>query len=105
VSKSPRQDSSDPIDDRSTLRRARSVASQTLDGEAVLLHLTSGTYFTLNETGTFVWNLLEREHTLAQLLEALVGAFDVEREAARRDLVELLEDLVARGLIDRAGES
>jgi hypothetical protein len=52
-----------------------------------------------------VWNLLEREHTLAQLLEALVGAFDVEREAARRDLVELLEDLVARGLIDRAGES
>jgi hypothetical protein len=104
VSETPPQEPPASADDRRGLRRARSVASQTLDGEGVLLHLASGTYFTLNETGTFVWDLLARERTPAELLEALVDAFEVDRETARLDLDELLEDLAARGLIDRAGD-
>jgi hypothetical protein len=90
-------------EERRTLRRAKAVASQTLDGEAVLLHLASGTYFTLNETGTLVWDLLDRERTPAELLDAMIDAFEVERETARQDLAQLLDALVERGLIDVVG--
>lgn len=92
------------LEDRRPLRRAHSVASQTLDGEAVLLHLQSGTYFTLNETGTFVWDLLEAERAPAELLEALVEAFEVDDATARRDLAELLDQLLSNGLIQRGQE-
>ena len=86
--------------ERLAFRRSKSVASQTLDGEAVLLDLTGGTYFTLNETGTLVWDELERVRTGQELLDALVAAFEVEVEAARRDLEALLDQLTTHGLVE-----
>jgi hypothetical protein len=89
-----------PFDDDLAFRKAKPVASQTLDGEAVILQLASGTYFTLNESGTLVWDLLQRERTVAELMAALLEAFDVDAATARRDLDELLRDLLAHRLIE-----
>ena len=91
-----------PPNERRAMRRSRSVASQTLDGEAVLLHLEGGTYFTLNETGTLVWQLLEQERSFDELLDAVLAAFEVDAETARRDLADLLEQLASHGLIESA---
>jgi len=36
------------------------VVAETLDGEATIVDLESGTYYALNESGTFVWEELGR---------------------------------------------
>ncbi len=50
----------------------------------------------LNETGAFLWNLMaEKDCTEADLVEALLGEYDVERSVAETDVhrvVELLRE-------------
>lgn len=57
--------------------------------------------FTLNETGAFVWGLIDGTMTDRGIEEALVRDFSVEPVQARRDVSELLGQLEAAGLISR----
>lgn len=71
------------------------------DGSAVLLHLQTKFYFSLNETGSFLWKLIERETGASdeELAENLCKAFDVEPERAGEDISDFLRELSGQGLI------
>jgi hypothetical protein len=70
-----------------------------LDGEAVVLHLATGTYFGLNDVASQIWQLIQSPVTAAAICERLLEEYDVDREACERDVVALLEDLAAKGLV------
>ncbi len=55
--------------------------------------------FTLNDTGTFVWETLARPCTAAQIHAALLTEFEVEGDQAREDLIEFLARLAQAGCI------
>ena len=72
------------------------------DGSAVLLHLENKFYYSLNESGSFMWQLIEKSAgsmDMEQLREALCGHFDVNPEQARADVKEFIEDLAKEGLV------
>ena len=79
--------------------KSKDVTWKVLDGEAVLLNLDTGVYFTLNATGTAVWNLLDGQTSLAEISRALCEQFDITFEEARRDLMELTQRLLDEGLV------
>ena len=81
------------------VRIADGVVSEQLDGEAVLLHLGSGTYYTLNETGSRIWKLLEELGDPRQALETMCAEYEADRETVAADIHELITDLGARGLL------
>ncbi|ESQ81412.1 hypothetical protein AEAC466_21520 [Asticcacaulis sp. AC466] len=70
-----------------------------LDGGAALLDLKSGSYFRLNQTGSFVWSLLESPRAFGELFDAMAGHFDVDAEILSQDLKALIGSLLERGLI------
>ena len=71
--------------------------------EFVLLDTRSGTYFGLNAVGGRLWQLAEQEpRTLAAFCEVLEAEYDVARAMLERDFAALLEQLVARGLLQPA---
>jgi hypothetical protein len=71
-----------------------------LDGEAVILNLESGTYFGLNAVGTRVWNLLQERRSLDDVFQALSQEFEVDPKVLERDLVELIGQMLAKGLVN-----
>lgn len=75
------------------------VLTQELGGEAVLLDLTSGRYFGLDAVGVRVWQLLATHGALPPVLQAMEEEFDVDETTLRRDLDELLQQLVQAGLV------
>ena len=75
------------------------VVSRVLDGEAVLLELTSGKYLGLNAVATRAWELIGAGKSLGEMRKALLDEFDVARDVLDHDLTELLETMRARGLI------
>lgn len=78
------------------------VVSELLDGEAVVLHLRTGKYFSLNVTGTRMWALLGKYGDLELALQHLGSEFqDVEPGVLRADLVTFIDELLSRGLIER----
>ena len=78
---------------------SRDVLSQELDGETVLLDLTSETYFGLNETGTRVWQLICETDTVEGVFRSLLAEHDIEETTLVEDLHELIKDLSSSGLI------
>lgn len=55
--------------------------------------------FTLNDTGSFIWETLSSPCSTERLHEALVATFDVEADQARVDLQAFLERLSEAGCI------
>ncbi|MDQ7041762.1 MAG: PqqD family protein [Rhodothermus sp.] len=72
------------------------------EGEGVLLHLETRSYYTLNATGVFIWEQLEAgRQTVEEVVEALVSSYEVGREVAERQVRAFLEALQQEGLITR----
>jgi hypothetical protein len=71
------------------------------DGSAVLLHLDTKFYYTLNPTGVVVWKSIVEGKlpTVAAIGARLVAEFRVEAEAAERDVAKIVGELVADGLV------
>lgn len=74
--------------------------SSDLGGEAVILNLKSGIYHGLNEVGTLIWNLIQTPTTVKDIKAAILAEYEVEAERCDRDLLKLLEDLLAAELIN-----
>lgn len=87
------------ITPKSIVRASKDAVWCELSGEAAILDLKSSMYHGLNPTGTRVWQLLAEPRTVAEIRDALLGEYDVDAERCERDLIELLGELLAQGLI------
>jgi hypothetical protein len=67
--------------------------------EIVLLHLQTGRYFSLNQTGSLIWSRMEASICDADIVRELVDRFDVTPEAASTALREFLQDLIRQRLL------
>jgi hypothetical protein len=72
------------------------------DGTGVVLHLDTKIYYTLNETGVFVWKDIEcSPREVEALVIRLTETFEVDREQAQADVAALIETLLSEGLLQR----
>jgi len=79
--------------------RPEQLASD-LDGETILLHMTSGLYYGLNPIGAKIWALIQTPRTLQDLRESLLAEYEVTPEICTADLTKLLTALHDAQLID-----
>ncbi len=75
----------------------------TLDDATVVLDMGANRYYTLNETGAFIWGLLETGATEEEIVLQVTIAFEVSEAEARTSVAALLADLRAHTLIEEAG--
>ena len=78
--------------------RSPRMVSRTIGGECVLVPLAErgadlDSIFNLNRVAAYVWEQLDGKRTGKDLVDAVVARFDVERERAEADTLELLETL------------
>ncbi len=78
---------------------SENVVSRELEGEAVILNLESGVYFGLNEVGTRIWTMIQQYGSLRKVLEAVQQEYEVAPQVLEKDLLELIDQLQARGLV------
>jgi hypothetical protein len=71
-----------------------------LGGEVVILGFKNGFYYGLNKSATRIWQLLQEPTTVGEVLEILMEEYEVERDRCKDDLLELLDGLSARGLVE-----
>jgi hypothetical protein len=73
--------------------------STRLGDEVVILGLKDSAYYGLADAGARIWELLQTRRTLEQILETLLSEYEVSKERASADLLALVADLHARGLV------
>lgn len=75
------------------------VLAQEFDGAMTLLNTRSEQYFSLDDVGTRMWEVLVQTQTLREAHAQLADEFDVEPEQLARDLVAFAAELVESRLI------
>jgi hypothetical protein len=75
------------------------VQGTTLDGETVLLNLSTGRYYTLNRVGSAIWETCTGTQSLQAIHVALCGRFDAPPERIADDLFALVTHLSQEGLL------
>ena len=79
---------------------ARDQVSVEVEGEAVILNLADGVYYGLDPVGARVWEMLDRPRSVGELRDAVVAEWEVDAATAERDLLDLLDELSALGLVE-----
>jgi hypothetical protein len=71
-----------------------------VDGEAVIINLSTTHYYGLNETGTFVWRLLaDRPMAADEVATELAAHYGESADAVAPDVAAILQGLVAERLV------
>lgn len=87
-------------------RPTQDVVFESVEGGTVLLNFATNTYYTLNETGAYVWTQLAAQPLSCEELVARVQeAFEVSLDVCARDVHSIVAALVEAGLLQEWGES
>lgn len=73
---------------------------QEIEGESVLLDMSSEKYFGLNETGTVFINGIKEGLRIDALLSKIRSEFKVEQSVLESDIIELINILVSKKLVE-----
>ncbi len=75
------------------------VITELEDKDAVLLHLGTKMYFTLNDTGLRIWQMLSSGLTPGEICKKLPEEFDVSPEKAEEKVLKLIGELINEKLV------
>jgi hypothetical protein len=81
------------LNDDSRVRVSPSVYARAFGEELVLLDFARGEYFGLDELGATVWRRLEAGDALGAIADLLVERYEVTRDVALADIVQLTTHL------------
>ena len=81
------------------LRPNPEVIAKRLDQTTVLVDISTGRIFELNETGTRVWELLGQGLSVEHIVQHLVLEFEVADSQAAEEVTKLLSQLQNEGLL------
>jgi hypothetical protein len=88
------------IELNSIVAAAADQVSCDLEGDAAVLNLKTGVYYGLDDIGASLWRMLNEPRRVHELVDALLGEYDVDREECQRDVIALLGELAVRGLVE-----
>lgn len=88
------------LNSNSIVVRESSFISADLDNEVVMMDAATGKYYGLNEVAGTIWHLLGEAERVDALVTRLVEDYEVERAQCQREVLEALEEMRQRGLIN-----
>src|SRR5712692_10452836 len=81
------------------LSRSLDASYEVVAGEAILINLKTGVYYSLNEVGTLFWNMLDGQRTIADCAQQIAADYEAPVETVTNDLFELAQNLVKENLV------
>lgn len=78
---------------------APGVIGEVLDGEAIIVNLDSGAYYSLDGAGAEVWSAVESGATLPELVELAAAKYAGPAAGIVADIAALVEELAAENLL------
>lgn len=75
------------------------VIHEIIDGEAVLVNLDSGSYYSIDSVGAVVWDYVEKGLSRHQIVEAIASQYDGEQADIDQGIQQLFAQLQEEQLI------
>jgi len=84
------------------------VVSREIDGALIIVPLTSGMgdmeddLFSMNETGTEIWRMLDGTKTIGEVISALTAQYQADPGEIEQDVTGIVTELLKRRMIVEA---
>ncbi|MDQ2967709.1 MAG: PqqD family protein [Actinomycetota bacterium] len=75
------------------------VIAETIDGEAILVDLRTGSYYSIQGSGSTLWDAIAAGASVDRLADAVASAYSVEPSAAEEAVSSFCAELEREGLI------
>lgn len=79
------------------------VAAKVIDGEAIIMNLSNGLYYSMDDVGATIWQLAAEGHHMDAIADMIAQTYDVEHAVAAADLQRLVGELVDERLATVVG--
>ena len=91
-------------------QKDKNLVTRSIAGETIIVPVRSGVsdlehVYVLNELGSRIWDLLDQQIPISQIVDAICSDYEVSAEQAARDIDELLHNLETAALIHPTGAS
>ncbi|HDP69821.1 MAG TPA: PqqD family protein [Actinobacteria bacterium] len=81
-------------------QKSDKVPWRIIEGEAILVGVEQGEVIHLNDTAAEIWNAIDEKNTVKDIVNHILDEFEVEKEEAEKDVLELLDKLLEKGVIE-----
>ena len=80
-------------------RKDEEVVAKVMDGEAVIINLANGMYYSLDNAGGLVWALIEDGCRMDEIAAEIAARYDVASAQAQDDVLLLASHLLREELV------
>jgi len=84
--------------------RAQDLVAKVLDGEALIINMSTGVYYSMANSGAFIWAHLDAGCRLRDIAAAMVGRYGVAQDRAEADVLGLVAKLMEEKLVEPCEE-
>ena len=88
-----------PLSSASVVVRSEGIIEAEIENEIVAMNIEKNTCYGLNLVGSRIWKLLANPIRIKEICSKLLTEYKVEPSACERQVLDLLEELHAEGLI------
>lgn len=85
----------------SVCRNDSETVSTDFEDAVVLLHINNGQYYSLDEISTYIWEKIASPITIEDLVIDICNRYDCTKEQCLADIIQFLEQLSERGLLQK----
>lgn len=81
------------------------LVAREIEGELIIIPLVAGIgdmddeLYTLNDTGRIIWNLLDGNKSLKDVIEILTTEYETSRDIILKDVLGLVKELISRRML------
>ncbi|MCP4716424.1 MAG: PqqD family protein [Deltaproteobacteria bacterium] len=84
--------------------RNKDLVTRDIGGDTIIVPISGdvgdlNAVFTLNDVGSYIWNMLDGRTALADIIDGICAEYDVSPEQADKDLQEIVTSMKDAGLI------
>jgi len=83
---------------KSILSHSKSIVTRKTGNEYILVPITDNiadmnSVYTLNETGAFIWDRIDGNRNVEEIIAALTDEYDIDTESAEKDMFLFIENM------------
>ena len=76
------------------------VTGQVIDGEAIIMNLANGMFYSTDQVGASIWSWVEQGLSVGEITKRITAQYDVPETQARSDLDGLVAQLIGENLVE-----
>jgi hypothetical protein len=70
-----------------------------MDGEAIIINLSNGTYYSSDGIGGLMWECIEKNFSLKEMIALIVSMTKASQDAVEKDTMNFINDLISHNII------